>query len=66
MKGKPKLAYPKLSSWDITRTANHWANEESMKRYIRNITVPYVEKTKQEIKLSGSHRALCIMDNFSS
>jgi len=53
-KGKTKACLPKVNfpqGWDIMCTPNHWANEESMKRYIKNILVPYVEKTKQEMKL---------------
>jgi len=37
-----------------------------MKRYIENIIVPYVEKTKKDMKLPSCQRALCIMDNFSA
>ena len=37
-----------------------------MKRYIKSIIVPYIEKTKQDMKLPSSQRALCIMDNFSA
>jgi len=61
--GKTKACLPKVDfppGWDITCTANHWANEESMKRYIRKIIVPYVEKTQQDMKLPSSQRALCI------
>ena len=68
-KGKTKACLPKVDfpqGWDITCTANHWANEESMKRYIKNIIVPYIEKTKKDMKLPSHQRALCIMDNFSA
>ena len=67
--GKTKACLPKVDfpqGWDITYTANHWANEESMKRYIKKIIVPCVEKTKWDMKLPSSQRALCIMDNFSA
>ena len=46
---RTSLKYVSVSDRTIAKkgksTANHWANEESMKRYIRNTTVPYVEKT---------------------
>ena len=54
---KTKACLPKVDfqqGWDITCTANHWANEESMKRYIKKIIVPYVEKTKRDMKLPSS------------
>ena len=52
--GKTKACLPKVDfpqGGDIICTANHWANEESMKRYIKNIIVPYIEKTKKDMKL---------------
>ena len=48
--GKTKGCLPKVDfpqGWDITCTANHWANEESMKRYIKNIIVPYIGKPRK-------------------
>ena len=37
-----------------------------MKKHIKRLIVPYMEKTKQDMKLPSSQRALCIMDNFSA
>ena len=33
---------------------------------MQNITVPYIEKTKKDMKLPSCQQALCIMDNFSA
>ena len=55
--GKTKPCLPKVDfpqGWDITCTPNHWANEESIKRYIKTIIVQYIEKTKQDMKLPSS------------
>ena len=68
-KGKTKACLPKVDfpeSWDITFTHNHWANEDTVLRYIRRVIVPYIEKTKEEMKLPSDQRALCIIDNFTA
>ena len=44
----------------------HMANEESIKRYVEKIIVPYVEKTTRDMKFPSSQQALCIMDDFSA
>ena len=68
-KGKTKACFPKVDfseSWDITFAHNHWANEDTVLRYIRKVIVPYIEKTKEGMKLPSDQRALCIIDNFTA
>ena len=71
-KGKiqTKACLPKVDfaeGWDVTFTHNHWANEDTVLRYIREVIIPYVQKTKSELKLPSDHqRALCITDNVTA
>ena len=46
----PKVSFP--SGWGVTYTDNHWCNESTMKDYIHKIILPYVQKKRQELKLS--------------
>ena len=45
--GKTERCHPRLDGsslpdeWDIWHLANHWSNEETMKRYITKVIVPY-------------------------
>ena len=32
------------SDWDVTFTANHWANESTTISYLENVIVPYVKQ----------------------
>ena len=58
----PKVSFP--SGWDVTYTDNHWCNESTMKDYIHKIILPYVQKKRQELKLSCDYPALVLFDNF--
>jgi len=58
----PSISFP--SSWHITHTDNHWANESTTLEYLRLIIIPYVEKTRSELKLDSSYPALVIFDVF--
>ena len=40
----PKVDFPK--GWDIAFTHNHWANEDTVLRYIRKIIVPYIRRNE--------------------
>ena len=42
----PKYPFP--SDWNITFKPNHWSNEDTMKQYIEEIIVPYLQRTKEE------------------
>ena len=47
--GKTERCHPRLDGsslpdrWDIWHSANHWSNEETMKRYITKVIVPYIQ-----------------------
>ena len=58
----PQYKFP--AGWDITFTENHWSKEETTRRYIINIFLPYLDQIKKELKLDADHRALLIFDNF--
>ena len=59
----PKVDFP--SSWHITYTAKHWANEDTVLGYIHSVLVPYIVDTCTELKLPQSSPALAIFDHFS-
>ena len=46
-KGKTCRCHPQLSflqGWDVWHTENKWSNEETMRRYIERIVVPFITK----------------------
>ncbi len=46
--GKTSRRHPKVTApkgWDIWHSHNHWSNEETMKRYIEMIIIPFVMKS---------------------
>ena len=58
----PKVSFP--GDWNVTCTANHWSNEETMKLYLTEILILYVTRKRNELKLAENHRALVIFDQF--
>lgn len=58
----PKVAVPK--GWDIWHSENHWSNEETMKRYIELIIVPFISQKREALRLQKTHPALAIFDCF--
>ena len=58
----PVIMFPE--EWDIWHTESHWSNEESMKRYIRNIIVPFVVKLQEDLQLHSDSPALALFDCF--
>ena len=52
------------SSWDITFSENHWANEKTTESYIKNILIPFLQKKQSALKLDPQHPALVIFDRF--
>ena len=48
--------------WDITHSPKLWSTQETMIRYVNNIIVPCVEKTRES--LGEDKPAVIIMDNF--
>lgn len=45
-------------------TDNQWANEQTTKRYIDLILLPFINRKCQELKLAESHPALVLFDCF--
>ena len=64
-KGKTDRCHPKFrfpDDWDITHAPRHWSTKETMRQYVENIIIPYVNRLRVDI---GSDKAaLLIMDNF--
>ena len=58
----PKVPFP--SDWHITYTPNHWANEATMKDYVRSIFFPYLTAARKELELPSDYPALAIFDHF--
>ena len=54
-----------LSKWHITHSHDHWANEQTMKDYIKKILLPYIKEKRKELKLSADYPALVLYDNFT-
>ena len=66
-KGKTERSHPKVSmpsGWDLWHRDNHWSNEETMKRYVEKIIVPFLDAMKVALQLNKSHPALAIFDCF--
>ena len=64
--GKTERCHPKLqvpAGWDVWH-ANHWSNEETMKRYLLKVIVPFINSKRNSLKLSPTHPALAIFDCF--
>ena len=65
--GKTKKSLPKFnfpSSWHITCTQNHWANEQTMEEYLNHIIIPYIQDKRKEHKLPDDYPALVLYDVF--
>ena len=59
----PVMIFPQ--EWDICHTESHWSTEESMKRYISNIILPFVAKLREDLQLNSDSPALALFDCFS-
>ena len=67
-KGKTEKCHPTVAfpeGWDIWHSENRWANEDTTKRYIRRIIVPFVSQRRKDLKLKSTHPAITIFDGFS-
>ena len=58
----PTVVFP--DSWDITHSENHWSNEKTMIQYMEKILLPYIKKTRSDMKLQEDQCALLIFDQF--
>ena len=67
-KGTTRKCLPKRvdfpSDWDVTFTANHWANESTTVSHLKNVIVPYIKQERKALKLSDDHCALALFDVF--
>ena len=58
----PQVTFP--DGWDVWHTENRWSNEESMKRYIEKIIVPFVTQKRKALELKVSYPAVTVFDGF--
>ena len=66
-KGTTTRCHPKVSvpqGWDFWHSANHWSNEETMKRYLQKVVFPYVDQKREALKLEKTQPALALFDCF--
>jgi len=57
----PSVDFP--NEWDVYHSPNHWANSETMLRYIDTVILPYVNKQRSVLN-KPDKAALCIFDVF--
>lgn len=50
--------------WDIWHTENRWSNEETMRRYIQRIAIPFIARKRKILMLKPDHFALALFDGF--
>ena len=66
-KGKTVKCHPQVTfpdGWDVWHSDNRWSNEETMKRYVEKIIVPFVTQKRKALKLEASYPAITIFDGF--
>ena len=66
-KGKTERCHPMVKApqgWDIWHSENHWSNQNTMKRYIEKIIIPFVTQTREALALDKTQPALAIFDCF--
>ncbi len=52
------------SDWHVTHSDNHWSTAQTMDDYIDEIIVPFINRTKKEMKLPKRQKSLVILDMF--
>jgi len=60
----PQFQFP--PDWNITFSPNHWSNELTMKEYLEQIILPYINKKHEDLKFVKNYPALLIFDNFKA
>ena len=66
-KGKTQRCHPPVTfpkGWDIWHSENHWSNEYTMQRYIKQIIIPFIDQKCQDSNLEKSYTALVLFDCF--
>lgn len=65
--GKTTRCHPRVDvpeGWDLWHSPNHWANEETMTRYLHRVIIPFVNRKRGELGVSNTQPALAIFDCF--
>uniref|UniRef100_A0A1X7UX88 DDE-1 domain-containing protein n=1 Tax=Amphimedon queenslandica TaxID=400682 RepID=A0A1X7UX88_AMPQE len=45
-----------ISWWlNIWHSGNHWSNEDTMKRYLSTIIIPFISNERKKLILTSSH-----------
>ena len=55
-------AYQFPEDWLICHSQNHWANKDTMLKYVWKVIVPFVENKQETLNLNNEHPALAIFD----
>ena len=55
----PKFHIPKQLGY-----SNHWSNEQTMLKYIKEIIAPFANSTRRRLKLAEQQPAHAIFDHF--
>ena len=58
-KGKTGRCHPKCiipKDWDIWHSDNHWSTEDTMKRYMEKILVPFLNEKRADLKLNKAFK----------
>ena len=50
--GKTSRCHPAYKGWQIVHTHNHWFKEEMTLMYIEDITVPFVDRKREDLDLN--------------
>jgi len=58
----PNYDFPE--KWHITYSINHWSIETTMKEYLDNVLLPYVNEKWKALGLADNYLALVLFDNF--
>ena len=55
-KGKTERCHPQVQfpeGWYVWHTENHWSNEDSMKRYMKKVVIPFVTQKREALKVGS-------------
>ena len=67
-KGKTQQCHPHYifpAEFDVHHSPNHWANTDTMLRWIDTCLGPYIAQTKANLRLPDTQKALMIFDVFA-
>ena len=67
--GKTPRCHPHVNipfGWNITHSASHWSNRDTMLEYIEKILDPYMARQREQLSLSPDAPGLCIFDVFAA